>query len=188
MFHVVTGGSGSGKSEYAEGLIVEWGKMYPGSARYYIATMMPYGEETKAKIARHQRMRAGKGFQTVECYVNLVNAARYISENGKRKSWSEKEKPLVLLECMSNLAANEMYADGGARENTADVIMEGICCLNQICEHLVVVTNEVFSESSKDSVEMQEYKRVLAEVNRRMAQMAERVTEVVYGIPVEVKR
>ena len=35
---------------------------------------------------------------------------------------------------------------------------------------------------------MQEYKRVLAEVNRRMAQMAERVTEVVYGIPVEVKR
>lgn len=180
MFHVVTGGSGSGKSEYAEGLIVEWGRRKPDSVRYYIATMMPFGEETKAKIARHQRMRAGKGFRTVECYVNLADAAKRIVR--------ENEKPLVLLECMSNLAANELYAEGGARKKTADAIMGGVRLLKQECECLVIVTNEVFSEGAEDSPEMQEYKKVLGEVNRRMAQAAEQVTEVVYGIPVEVKR
>ena len=32
------------------------------------------------------------------------------------------------------------------------------------------------------------YKKILSEVNRRLAQKADWVTEVVYGIPVEVKR
>lgn len=187
MFHVVTGGSGSGKSEYAEGLIVEWGKQYPDAGRYYIATMMPYGEETKRKIARHQRMRAGKGFQTIECYVKLADAADEIIDRENASGYGPG-KPLVLLECMSNMVANELYADGGAREKAADMIMEGIRRLEQQCECLAVVTNEVFSESTEDSEEMKEYKRVLGEVNRRMAKMAEEVTEVVYGIPVEVKR
>ena len=41
MMHLVTGGSGSGKSAYAEQQVLEAGD----APRYYIATMMPYGEE-----------------------------------------------------------------------------------------------------------------------------------------------
>ena len=62
MFHLVTGGSGSGKSEYAEQLIMEFGEKEPWRKRYYLATMMPFGEETKQKIERHRKMREGKGF------------------------------------------------------------------------------------------------------------------------------
>ncbi|MDD6615051.1 MAG: bifunctional adenosylcobinamide kinase/adenosylcobinamide-phosphate guanylyltransferase, partial [Lachnospiraceae bacterium] len=38
MFHLITGGSGSGKSAYAESCIVGFG----GEKRIYIATMYPF--------------------------------------------------------------------------------------------------------------------------------------------------
>ena len=182
MLHLVTGGSGSGKSEYAERLITEFGEKEPWRKKYYIATMMPYGEETKLKINRHRLMREGKGFLTVECYTCLKNKMKEVLTDMK------EEQPLVLLECMSNLAANEMYSDGGAGNQATEEIMEGIDFLKKQSRFLVVVTNEVFSESEPDSAEMNLYKQVLGEINCRVSQMAERVTEVVYGIPVEVKR
>lgn len=40
MITLVTGGSGSGKSEYAEGLILD----SPCSRRFYVATMIAYGK------------------------------------------------------------------------------------------------------------------------------------------------
>ena len=65
MLILVTGGSGSGKSEYAEGIAVSLAER-EGLPLYYIAAMKPYGEEGKRRVERHRRLRAGKGFQTVE--------------------------------------------------------------------------------------------------------------------------
>ena len=53
MFTLVIGGAASGKSEYAEGLALA----SPHSPRYYIATMEPFGEEGRARVAKHRRMR-----------------------------------------------------------------------------------------------------------------------------------
>ena len=48
MMEVVTGGSGSGKSAYAEQKICG---LQQGTGRlYYIATMYPYGSETERKM------------------------------------------------------------------------------------------------------------------------------------------
>ena len=181
MFHLVTGGSGSGKSEYAENLIVACGMKEPDQRKYYIATMMPFGEETKQKIARHRKMREGKGFITIECYTKLKEQMKRFFED------HDEKKPFILLECMSNLTANEMYADDGSGDKAAETIIEGIRFLNENSQMLVFVTNEVFSESEPDTPEMVKYKQTLGAINYRMAQMAERVTEVVYGISVEVK-
>ena len=49
MLELVTGGSGSGKSAYAESRICEWNRQDP-KPLFYIATMYPYGEETEKKI------------------------------------------------------------------------------------------------------------------------------------------
>ena len=98
------------------------------------------------------------------------------------------DRPAVLLECMSNLTANEIYRSDGAGERTADRIVDGVEELCKQCEHVVIVTNEVCSECTRDSADMVRYKKILSEVNRRLAQKADWVTEVVYGIPVEVKR
>ena len=61
MIHLVTGGSGSGKSAYAEQCILDFG----GTRRVYIATMQPFGAEGQARIARHRKMRAAKKFSTL---------------------------------------------------------------------------------------------------------------------------
>ena len=66
MFTLVIGGAASGKSEYAEAHV----ETLPGR-RLYIATMEPWDEECRARIARHQAARAHKRFTTVECYRNL---------------------------------------------------------------------------------------------------------------------
>ena len=60
MITLVLGGSGSGKSAYAEHLLD--GK----TNKYYIATMQVYDAEGEKKVARHRRLRAGKGFVTIE--------------------------------------------------------------------------------------------------------------------------
>ena len=47
MFALIFGGSGSGKSEYAEKLSCELAQK---NEKYYIATMIPYGEEGKKRV------------------------------------------------------------------------------------------------------------------------------------------
>ena len=171
MLTLVTGGSGSGKSAFAEDRVLSFGD----AQRIYIATMHPFDEESHKRIERHQKMRAGKGFETVECYTGLKNVKLPAG-------------CVVLLECMSNLTANELYLDTGAKERTREAVLEGIRELEKRCRGLVAVTNEVFCDLPPADEEMQEYLSVLGTINCRMAKMADQVTEVVYGIPVEVKK
>lgn len=184
MFYLVTGGSGSGKSAFAEDIVCSLARESGGSL-YYVATMLPYGEETKRKILRHRVMRQDKGFETVECYTGLEEKAEH--GMGACTGWEEASSRCVLLECISNLAANEMYQPDGAKENTVRAVIRGVKALSQKCRHLVVVTNEVCSECSLDSEEMQMYKRFMGEINTGLARMADGVAEVVYGIPVKLK-
>ena len=60
----------------------------------------------------------------------------------------------VLLECVSNLAANELYMEEGAKDEAVRVVAQAMAMLKKKSCHLVVVTNEIFSESAKDSEEM----------------------------------
>lgn len=173
MFALITGGSGSGKSEYAEEVAVSLAKK-EGLPLYYIATMIPYGEEGQRRLERHHRLRAGKGFETVERYVKL----------------KELELPgegVVLLECLSNLTANEMFEQNGAGKRTAEEVLAGVRMLQTRCRHLVVVTNDIFSDGVPyDEVTIQ-YQKYLGAVNAELAGLADRVTEVVCGIPLCVK-
>lgn len=191
MMELVTGGSGSGKSAYAEEALYgpasspdrgqgkETGTQQDGQ-RYYIATMPSWDKETEKKIAKHRAMRAGKGFCTLEWYTDF-------EERLERADCPGMEGADILVECLSNLTANEMYMEGGAGKNTADAVIRGILCLRDRCRNLVVVTNDVFSESAEDSPEMRIYKETLGRINCALAEASDRVTEVVCGIPCTVK-
>lgn len=100
MVYTVIGGSGSGKSAYAEQLVC---KIAGQKSRYYLATMQVYGEEGKARVARHRKAREGKGFLTVEQTTDVAEVL------------TEGTDGTLLLECMSNLVANEMF-DGISRK------------------------------------------------------------------------
>ena len=122
MLHIVYGGSASGKSSYAESFAMS----LQGDGRLlYIATMYPYkwntteiDPETMQRIERHRAMRADKGFDTVECYQHVEHIMA-------------KRQDVLLLECMSNLLANEMYLqpdsdDGGLAETMSEAEKAGV--------------------------------------------------------------
>lgn len=165
MIVLVTGGSGCGKSTWAEKLV----STLPREDRIYIATMQVYDEESVRRVARHRAQRADKGFRTIECEKDLASA-------------DVPEGSVVLLEDLVNLTANEMFNGGDVRR-----IAPALRALAQRCRHLVMVTNDVFSDGIAYAESTQEYLRQLAEINRQAAEMADCVVEVVYSIPVAVK-
>lgn len=171
MMILITGGSGSGKSAYAEQLVTEFGDF----SRIYIATMYPFDEESHKRIKRHRNMRARKQFTTVECYTGLKNL-------------TIPEHSCVLLECMSNLTANEMFQETGAGEHTVQEILAGVERLKNQAEHLILVTNEIFSDGIEYDKETRTYQDYLGKINQNLARVADQVTEVVYGIPVHWKQ
>ena len=151
MLRLVTGGSGSGKSAFAESVVMG----LKTRSNLYIATMYPFDEECHRRIARHRLMRRDKGFETLECYTGLKDAK--IPSSGT-----------TLLECMSNLTANEMYVLSHT-------------------EHLVIVTNEIFSDGIEYDPETTRYQQYLGEMNCELAKLADVVVEVVYSIPLVKK-
>lgn len=171
MMILATGGSGSGKSAFAEDCVLS----FKDSKRIYIATMIPYDDEGRMRVKRHRNMRAGKGFETVECFTDL-------------KSVTVPEDCTVLLECMSNLAANEMFCENGAHKDTVSEVLAGIHVLKAHCRNLVVVTNEIFSDGASYDGDMADYLSALGEINAALAEMSDTVAEVVYGIPIYHKK
>lgn len=170
MLHLITGGSGSGKSAFAEEQVLNAGE----GQRIYIATMIPYGEEGKQRVERHRQLRKEKNFETIECYKNLA-------------SLKVPQNSVVLLECMSNLVANEIFEPDGAHEKTVEAVREGISGLMKQTQRLFVVTNEIFSDGIEYDPDTMRYLEYLGKVNQELAVLADQVTEVVYGIPVNVK-
>lgn len=190
MLHIVYGGSASGKSSYAESFAMS----LQGDGRLlYIATMYPYkwntteiDPETMQRIERHRAMRADKGFDTVECYRHVEHIVA-------------KRQDVLLLECMSNLLANEMYLepDADASSDMAETmspvskkIVQALIDLSTRVQDVVIVTNDVFSDGGSLTYDesTREYVKNLAEINCALAREAATVTEVVCGIPVIVKK
>ena len=167
MLIVVSGGSGSGKSAYAEKLA----QSMKNGPLLYIATMLPLDAENRARIKKHRKLRAGKGFQTIECFMGLEKLE--IPKNST-----------VLLECLSNLTANEMFCAGGAGENTYEAVRNGIRHLEQCASNVILVTNEIFSDGGNYDRDTRKYLKVLGNLNVYAASAAAQVVEVVYGIPV----
>ena len=170
MFTLVIGGSASGKSEYAEQLVTSSG-VFPC---YYIATMQPFGEEGQTRIRRHRALRAQKRFETVERYTGLSGLT--LPQPGA-----------ALLECIGNLTANELFSESGAGEQTVPAVVNGVEGLIRSTKELVVVTNDVFSDGVVYVPSTENYRVKLAEINRALAARADRVVEVVCGLPLYLK-
>lgn len=166
MLALVSGGAASGKSAYAESLAMK----SPARVRVYLATMEAWDEEGRARIARHRAMRRGKGFQTVEAPKDLEGVV--LPENCS-----------VLLECLSNLCANECFGPKGF-DGALLRVLAGIRQVYTQCADLVIVTNELFSDGVSYPRETEKYLSILGELNRRLAAQADYVYEVVCGIPI----
>ena len=166
---LLTGGSGCGKSTFAEHLA----RGLP-APRYSLATMRPYDAESGVKIARHQRQRVDAGFVTIERAINVGGV-------------DFPARGTVLLECMCNLLANEMFDEAGNERDVYDTILADILALEQRCDTLIVVTNEVGSDGGGYDAGTARYIETLGRLNRTLANRFDAVAELVCGIPLLLK-
>ena len=169
MLTLVLGGAASGKSEYAETLVLR-----SALPRYYLATMQVWDAECAARVEKHRKMRAAKQFETLECPLHL-EAVRL------------PRRGTALLEDLGNLTANELYGPAGAGDDAAERILQGLDALAAQCENLIVVSNEVFSGGADYAGDTYRYLLALARVNNALAARADAVVRVVCGIPVYYK-
>ena len=167
MIVLVIGGSASGKSAYAETRL----QQMQAAKKYYIATMQVWDSEGE------KRVRKDKGFLTIEKQRDI---AEVVLEDAD--AW--------LLECVSNLVANEMFDERGFQ--AADVVIKKIVgemdALMKKGKHGVIVTNNIFEDGAEYDDAMQQYLHALGQINQALAQQADEVIEVVAGIPVVVKK
>lgn len=208
MITLITGGSGSGKSAYAEKYICHVSNENGYKEKYYIATMQVFDDEGQRKIDRHRRLRAGKGFITIEQPRDIKKAVEKLQFENCLKTGRS-----ALLECMSNLVANEMFPPvdvsgmqaAEAKKETLDdpenmndyetaqishvskKVLKEVSILSENVAELVIVTNNVFEDGVSYDQSTMNYIKAMGIVNRGLAAMAERVVEVVAGIPVAVK-
>ncbi|MCI9364039.1 MAG: bifunctional adenosylcobinamide kinase/adenosylcobinamide-phosphate guanylyltransferase [Oscillospiraceae bacterium] len=170
MTALVLGGAASGKSEYAESLILA----SPHKPRIYVAAMICRDSEDAARIARHQALRAEKGFLTVERPLDLG-------------SWECPLGAAVLVECMTNLLANELYEPNGAGIQAPEKILTGLQAISDRAGTLVVVSGDIFADGKSYDTETRQYQRMLSQINRGFAALADTVKEIVCGIPLDWK-
>lgn len=167
MLILITGGSKNGKSHIAEKILDS-----DSLPKFYIATMEPYCEEALSAIECHRKIRSGKGFRTIEKYTDIDEVVL-------------PDKCSVLLECMCNLCANEMFS-ANCKE-PVNKILTGIDQLLEKAETLVIVTNQVGDDGILYPPETMDYIRNMGIINRRLSEKADCVIEAVYGIPIILK-
>lgn len=170
MFIFLTGGSASGKSGWAEGFAAALHRR-SGGVLLYLATMAAEDEESRRRVEKHRKARAGKGFLTLERSCDLA----------------ELDPPpdaTLLLEDMGNLCANELYRPGGGG---APAVLAGLERLSARAKNLVVVGNELAADGCSWEG-MEDYLRAVSRAQRFCAARADVAAEVVCGIPVWHKR
>ena len=170
MVTLVIGGAASGKSEYAEQSLLKASE----GPRVYIATLHANDAESEQRIQKHREARAGRSFRTIECYTGLD---RVVLEDPSD----------VLLDCMGNLLANELYDPDGAGRNAVSAILRGVDHLIPQCRNLVLVTNEVGAGGTDYEGDTLTYLKYMGELNRALAARADRVAEVAAGLPLIYK-
>lgn len=175
MLRLVLGGSGNGKSTYAEKILDKYTEN-----KYYIATMRVYDDEAREKVARHIEKRKGRNFYTIECIGDVyTKSKKYINE-----------KSIVLLECLPNLVADEMFVEDRFIEpdKVYEKILGEIELINQSVKEFVIVSNNVFDDGVTYDIYTEKYISTLGQLNCKIAEMADEVLEVVAGIPLYHKK
>ena len=173
---LITGGSRSGKSTYAQNLA----ESIPGS-RTYIATCPPLDEEMAARIQKHRAQRQASLWQTLEETIDLAGALL-----------KTRESQVRLVDCLTLWINNLLYeAEKQGQEITEEDMLERCTQLLTACKELpgtvIFVTNEVGMGIVPDNPLARHYRDLAGRCNQIMAAGADRVILMVSGLPLNIK-
>ena len=106
----VTGGAKSGKSKFAEDLLLN---MNNGNQKnIYLATSLIYDEEMDIKVSLHKKRRQDRWI-TVEGYKNFYESLekKFVEIYSKKKEIYEKDIFInnMLVDCLTNMISNIIF-------------------------------------------------------------------------------
>ncbi len=165
---LVFGGARSGKSRFAEKLVLDTG-LIP----VYLATGRAMDEEMQERIAEHQERR-GENWTTIEEPLAVFDALRQESRAGR----------VMLVDCITLWITNLMMAE-------ANVIRE----CETLCDYLrettvptVVVSNETGLGVVPENAMAREFNDLAGRVNQMLAEACSNVFLVAAGLPLTLKQ
>jgi len=164
MLILIMGQNSSGKSAWAEKLAVQ---LQQGRL-IYIATMIPDGEEGRARVARHREARQHSGFITMEIPWRLADA-------------DVLARDTVLLEDVANLTANMIFAAAAPADTRA--VLDNIQTLTGRCQALLAVSIAGIEPLATYDAPTLHFIEVLKKVNDGLFTMADTVYEMADGRP-----
>lgn len=165
----ISGGCKNGKSYYAQTLAKQI--CSDGFPLYYLATMVPADEEDLQRIEKHRREREGWGFETIEISRNILTATDGCDADGS-----------FLLDSVTALLANEMFEkDGTLVPNAAQKVAEDLALFVRKVKNIVFVSDDIHSDACFYDAITEEYRRGLALIGRKLANVCDSVLEVSAG-------
>ena len=168
MTYFISGGAKNGKSTLAQDLAVALcGK------HYYVATMISTGEEDNECIRRHIADRDGMGFETVECFHNIMDCLKTADKDA-----------VFLVDSITALIQNSLFPieknyemDLNAASRCADELIE----FAGTVRHAIFVSDYIYSDAERYSESTEMYRKCLADVDLHLAKICDTVIEVSAG-------
>ena len=111
----------------------------------------------------------------------LISQAEDSSHAGGASA--DASRAVFLLEDLTNLYANEVYGTLGHPHEIVAPLLE----LRQQAGAVIIVANELYSDGIDYGLETDRFLRDLAGIAAALSNAADQVTEVVYGIPIQLK-
>lgn len=163
---LVLGGAASGKSAFAENLVLQ-----SGNAPVYLATAQVFDDEMAEKVARHRDMR-GAGWVTIEEPLDLGPALAQITP-----------QQTVLIDCATLWLTNVILGDHDVADHTNALLTAIATCQGPV----VVVSNEVGQGIVPDNALSRKFRNAQGGLNQQIAAEADLVVAVMAGLPVVLK-
>ena len=170
MTYFISGGAKCGKSSLAQDLSVALSK---GGKHYYVATLIPSGREDDDRIKKHLADREGMGFETVECFRNILGCLKIADKNG-----------VFLVDSVTSLIQNSLFPveknyemDLAGANRCADALV----AFAKTVRHAVFVSDYIYSDAERYSESTEMYRKCLADIDRRLAKVCDTVIEVSAG-------
>ncbi len=167
----VIGGCRSGKSRHA--LVLAEDRL--GSKNCFVATCVPYDEEMKDRVRRHQEERGGK-WRSVEAPLALPEA---IDRQGGTAD-------VIVIDCLT-LWMNNLIMDERTDEEVLNQVEQLECALSKTRCPVFMVSNEVGTGIVPENKLARRFRDLAGFTNQRMAECADQVIWMVAGIPVKIK-
>lgn len=174
MIAFVSGGARSGKSRFAEQLARDWHRKH-GGPLYYLATARAGDDEMAGRIARHRRER-GEGWITLEEPLLLDEAVAGVEPGST-----------LLLDCLTLWASQWLYDSGFGEAEGERRLAALLGKARHQAISLVVVSNDLNEDLPPRDPETWRYLAFLQGRHRQLAAEADRVVEVVAGVPLDWK-